>query len=137
MIGSGRFPPKNKKRWSFFKKWFKAIGYEVRGKKTLLRVKAKTMVRSELIEKIQRKFPHFTQKNVEKIISVIFDAVGDALADGKRVEFRGFGSFTVRWRSPRIARNPRTGERVSVGAKAVPFFRHSLALKDKINPEQK
>ncbi len=95
------------------------------------------MTRSELIEKIQRKFPHLTQKNVEKVITVIFNTISDALVADKRVEFRGFGSFTVRKREERIGRNPRTGQQVKVEAKAVPFFKHSRGLKDKLNADQK
>ncbi len=95
------------------------------------------MTRSELIEKIQKKFPNLTQKNVEKIITVIFNTISDALVSNKRVEFRGFGSFTVRKRDSRIGRNPRTGEQVDVKEKIVPFFKHSRGLKDKLNPEKK
>ncbi len=93
------------------------------------------MTRSELIERIQRKFPHLTQKNVEKIITVIFNTISEALVADRRIEFRGFGSFTVRKRDTRVGRNPRTGEKVEVSAKAVPFFKHSRGLKDKLNPE--
>ncbi len=95
------------------------------------------MTRSELIEKIQKKFPHLTQKNVEKVVGVIFNTITEALVADRRVEFRGFGSFTVRKRDERIGRNPRTGEQVKVEAKAVPFFKHSRGLKDKLNPGQK
>ncbi len=95
------------------------------------------MTRSELVEKVQRKFPHLTNKNVEKIVGVIFNTISDALVSDRRVEFRGFGSFTVRKRESRVGRNPRTGEQVKVSAKAIPFFKHSRGLKDKLNPGQK
>ncbi len=95
------------------------------------------MTRSELIEKIQKKFPHLTQKNIEKVVTVIFNTITDALVTNRRVEFRGFGSFTVRHREERIGRNPRTGEQVTVKAKSVPFFKHSRGLKYKLNTEKK
>ena len=81
------------------------------------------MTRSELIEKIAAKNPHLLQKDVERIVAVVFDTIVEALAKGDRVEFRGFGAFSVRTRSPRLAKNPRTGEQVKVEERKIPHFK--------------
>jgi len=91
------------------------------------------MIRSELIEKIAAENPHLYQKDVELIIDTIFDEIIEAMANGNRVELRGFGSFSVKLREARIGRNPRTGESVSVAAKAVPFFKTGKLLRDRLN----
>ncbi len=81
------------------------------------------MTKSELIEKVAVKNPHLSVKEVEKIVSVIFGSIISALEKGERVEFRGFGAFSVRHRAARTAKNPRTGEKVSVGERAIPHFK--------------
>ena len=91
------------------------------------------MIRSELIEKIAAENPHLYQKDVERIIDTIFDEIIDAMAEGDRVELRGFGSFSVKKREARTGRNPRTGESVQVEAKAVPFFKTGKSLRDRLN----
>ncbi len=91
------------------------------------------MIRSELIEKIAAENPHLYQKDVERIIDTIFDEIIDAMAEGDRVELRGFGSFSVKKREARTGRNPRTGESVQVEAKAVPFFKTGKLLRDRLN----
>ena len=91
------------------------------------------MIRSELIEKIAAENPHLYQKDVEMIVDTIFDEIIEAMANGNRVELRGFGSFSVKLREARIGRNPRTGESVSVDAKAVPFFKTGKLLRDRLN----
>ena len=90
------------------------------------------MTKSELIEKIAAKNPHLMLKDVDKIVGVIFDSIIDALAKGERVEFRGFGAFSVRKRSSRVAKNPRTGEDVLSPAARVPAFKAGKALKDAV-----
>lgn len=79
------------------------------------------MTKSELIARIAELNPHLYQSDAEKIVSTVFDEIGAALANGNRVELRGFGVFSVRSRNARAGRNPRTGEQVSVEAKNVPF----------------
>jgi len=91
------------------------------------------MIRSELIQKIADDNPHLFQRDVERIVATIFDEITDALAKGDRVELRGFGAFSVKRRDARVGRNPRTGESVSVEAKAVPFFKTGKLLRDRLN----
>ena len=94
------------------------------------------MTRSELIEKIAKENPHLYHTDAERIVSTVFDEITKALKDGNRVELRGFGVFSVRARNARAGRNPRTGEKVSVEAKNVPFFKAGKKLKDRLNAEE-
>ena len=91
------------------------------------------MTKSELIERIASKNPHLMLKDVEKIVNVVFETISDSLADGNRVEFRGFGAFSVRTRSPRIAKNPRTGEQVDVDMRKIPHFKMGKQLFELLN----
>ena len=91
------------------------------------------MTKSELIEKIAGKNPHLMVKDVERIVSVILDKITSSLAQGDRVEFRGFGSFSVRKRSARMAKNPRTGEAVKVEERCIPHFKTGKQLHDLLN----
>lgn len=91
------------------------------------------MIRSELIEKIAAENPHLFQRDVERIVNTIFERVIDAMADGDRVELRGFGAFSVKKRDARMGRNPRTGEAVQVEEKHVPFFKTGKLLRDRLN----
>lgn len=91
------------------------------------------MTKSELIEIITAKNPHLTLKDVDRVVNVIFDNIIEALSRGDRVEFRGFGTFSVRNRSARIAKNPRTGEQVRVGERKIPHFKCGKQLFDMIN----
>src|SRR6185312_4685845 len=75
------------------------------------------MIRSELVQKLCTDFPDLTQREVEGVVSAIFDSITEQLAHGGRVELRGFGAFSTRQRDGRVGRNPRTGESVSVDAK--------------------
>lgn len=93
------------------------------------------MTKSELIARIAELNPHLYQSDAEKIVSTVFDEIGAALANGNRVELRGFGVFSVRSRNARAGRNPRTGEQVSVEAKNVPFFKAGKKLKDMLNAD--
>ncbi|MBQ9235182.1 MAG: integration host factor subunit beta [Alphaproteobacteria bacterium] len=91
------------------------------------------MTRSELIERITLKNPHLTAKDVERVVNVIFDAIITSLTKGDRVEFRGFGTFSVRTRSARKAKNPRTGEQVSVDERKIPHFKCGKHLFEMLN----
>ena len=91
------------------------------------------MTKSELIERIAAKNPHLTIKDVENIVSVIFESITDSLAKGDRVEFRGFGAFSVRTRTPRLAKNPRTGEQVKVEERRIPHFKTGKQLFESLN----
>lgn len=91
------------------------------------------MIKSELIAKIAASNPHLYQRDIERIVNVIFDEIVDALARGDRVELRGFGAFTVKHRPPRQGRNPRTGASVEVDEKFVPFFKTGKELRERLN----
>ncbi|WP_420403350.1 integration host factor subunit beta [Nisaea sp.] len=91
------------------------------------------MTKSELIMRLAEANPHLYQRDVERIVSAIFDEISDALARGDRVELRGFGAFSVKKRDARVGRNPRTGDSVPVQEKFVPFFKTGKQLRDRIN----
>ena len=91
------------------------------------------MTKSELIARLAELNPHLYQRDVERIVTTIFDEIALALARGDRVELRGFGAFSVKHRDARTGRNPRTGTSVSVAAKAVPFFRTGKQLRERLN----
>lgn len=92
------------------------------------------MTKADLIEEISR-VCEFTRKESEVIVEAIFDSVVHALRDGDKIEIRGFGSFRTRQRKARIGRNPKTGARVDVPAKRIPFFKPSKELKDLVNQD--
>jgi integration host factor subunit beta len=95
------------------------------------------VIKSELIQKIAAANPHLLQRDIERIVNVMFDEIVSALARGDRVELRGFGAFTVKHRAPRTGRNPRTGTAVSVTEKFVPFFKTGKELRDRLNKADK
>ncbi len=91
------------------------------------------MIKSELIQKIAEDNPHLYQRDVERIVSTVFEEITAALARGDRVELRGFGAFSVKHRDGRMGRNPRTGDTVPVPAKSVPFFKTGKELRERMN----
>ena len=91
------------------------------------------MTKSELILKLSEQNPHLYQRDVERIVTTIFDEITEALARGDRVELRGFGAFSVKRREARQGRNPRTGDAVTVEEKYVPFFKTGKLLRDRLN----
>lgn len=91
------------------------------------------MVKSELIMRLAELNPHLYQRDIERIVSTVFEEVSQALARGDRVELRGFGAFSVKRRAARVARNPRTGAAVSVSEKHVPFFKTGKELRLSLN----
>jgi integration host factor subunit beta len=91
------------------------------------------MTKSELILRLAERNPHLYQRDVERIVSTIFEEIAGALARGDRVELRGFGAFSIKERNARVGRNPRTGEAVSVARKFVPFFKTGKDLRDRLN----
>jgi integration host factor subunit beta len=90
------------------------------------------MTKADLIDEVSR-LAELTRKDSEVILETIFDSVVRSLRAGDKIEIRGFGSFRTRQRKPRIGRNPKTGERVEVPAKKIPFFKPSKELKDLVN----
>jgi integration host factor subunit beta len=91
------------------------------------------MIKSELIALLAEKNPHLYQRDIERIVSCIFEEITAALARGDRVELRGFGAFSVKERPARTGRNPRTGDAVSVSQKFVPFFKTGKELRESLN----
>jgi integration host factor subunit beta len=91
------------------------------------------MIRSELVTIVAESNPHLTMRDVERIVATIFDQITDALAEGRRVELRGFGAFSTRARDARTGRNPRTGTAVKVDAKRVPYFKPGKELRERLN----
>ena len=94
------------------------------------------MTKSELIHKLGRQFTDLSLRTVEKSLDIIFSDISQALVKGNRVELRGFGSFAVRYRERRVGRNPRTGEKVDVVGKNVPFFKTGKGLRDRLNAQK-
>ncbi len=91
------------------------------------------MTKSELVYKLTQRFPDLSLRQVEKAVEEIFGEIGVALSKGARVELRGFGAFSVRYRERRAGRNPRTGEKVEVEGKYVPFFKAGKGLRERLN----
>jgi integration host factor subunit beta len=92
------------------------------------------MIKSELIEKLAEQNPHLYRRDVEDIVNAILDTVADALAQGGRVELRGFGVFTAKRRGARAGRNPRKGETIAVPEKVYPMFKMSREMLRRLNP---
>lgn len=91
------------------------------------------MTKSELIARLAERFPQLVAKDAELAVKVILDAMTDALARGDRIEIRGFGSFSLNHRPPRVGRNPRSGERVDVPEKWVPHFKAGKELRERVD----
>ena len=91
------------------------------------------MTRSDLIAELAASNPHLKLADLELLVDTVFEQIADALARGGRVELRGWGTFGVKQRSARIGRNPRTGEKVPVAAKPVPFFKTGNELHSRLN----
>ncbi|KZX76198.1 integration host factor subunit beta [Oleiphilus sp. HI0009] len=95
------------------------------------------MTKSELVEIIAAKQTQLSVKDVELAVKTIIDLMSETLAEGQRIEIRGFGSFSLHYRSPRVGRNPKTGESVTLEAKHVPHFKPGKELRDIVNDSLK
>lgn len=91
------------------------------------------MTKSDLIRRLADANPHLYQRDIERIVSTVFEQISEALARGDRVELRGFGAFSVRSRDARTGRNPRTGDEVQVPNKVVPYFKTGKELRERLN----
>jgi integration host factor subunit beta len=91
------------------------------------------MTKSELIEKLAGKLSHLSAKDVEDSIKEILELMAGSLSQGDRIEIRGFGSFSLHYRAPRIGRNPKTGESVELQGKYVPHFKPGKELRERVN----
>ena len=92
-----------------------------------------TVTKSELIESIAARHEQLSAKDVELAIKTMIDAMSQVLASGGRIEIRGFGSFSLHYRAPRIGRNPKTGDTVKLTGKYVPHFKPGKELRDRVN----
>lgn len=93
------------------------------------------MIKSELVQKLAEENPNLFHRDIERIVSVVFQEIADSLARGERVELRGFGAFSVKHRPARVGRNPRSGEPVHIEEKYSPFFKAGKELRDRLNAE--
>ncbi len=91
------------------------------------------MTRSDLVEALSERFNQLGQRDAELAVKAILESIGDALVSGQRIEIRGFGSFSVNQRPPRVGRNPRSGESVQIPAKRVPHFKPGKALREAVD----
>ena len=90
------------------------------------------MTKSELIEKLASDFPHVQVKDVESSVKEILEQMAQSLATSERIEIRGFGSFSLHYRAPRVGRNPKTGDKVELDGKYVPHFKPGKELRDRV-----
>ncbi|WP_255419286.1 integration host factor subunit beta [Limnohabitans sp. T6-5] len=91
------------------------------------------MTRSDLVEELAARFAQLTHRDAELAVKTVLDAMSDALAKGHRIEIRGFGSFSINRRPPRVGRNPRSGESVQIPEKRVPHFKPGKALREAVD----
>ena len=91
------------------------------------------MIRSELLQELHRDNPELRAEEIEQVVDIFFDEIAQRLAEGGRVELRGFGAFSTREREARSGRNPRTGDAVDVPAKRVPYFKAGKEIRERLN----
>lgn len=97
----------------------------------------KSLTKSELIDRVAAKQSQLPAQDVELAVKSLLDAMTDSLAEGQRIEVRGFGSFSLHYRAPRVGRNPKTGESVQLTGKHVPHFKPGKALRERVNKAAK
>jgi integration host factor subunit beta len=93
------------------------------------------MIRSELLQELHKDNPELHADEIEQVVDIFFDEIAQRLAEGGRVELRGFGAFSTRERDARTGRNPRTGEAVDVAAKRVPYFKAGKEIRERLNAD--
>ena len=91
------------------------------------------MTKSDLIVRLAERFPQLVAKDADLAVKMILDAMSDALAKGDRIEIRGFGSFSLNYRPPRVGRNPKSGDKVSVPERWVPHFKAGKELRERVD----
>jgi len=91
------------------------------------------MIKSQLVQRIAARNPGLFQRDIEKVVNIVLATIVAALARGDRVELRGFGQFSIRFRKPRTGRNPRTGEPVTIGRKVFPHFKTGKEMARRLN----
>jgi integration host factor subunit beta len=92
-----------------------------------------SMIRSELLQLLARDNPELRAEEIEQVVDIFFDEISARLAEGGRVELRGFGAFSTRQRESRQGRNPRSGQSVAVPAKRVPYFKPGKEMRERLN----
>lgn len=92
------------------------------------------MTKAELVDEVARS-TQLTKKHAEIIVNTVFDSIVHSLKEGEKIELRGFGSFRIRHRGPRQGRNPKTGEKVEVPAKRIPYFKPGKELREMLNSD--
>jgi integration host factor subunit beta len=93
----------------------------------------KTLTKSELIERLAQRHPRLVARDADEAVKTLLDAMSEALASGSRIEIRGFGSFALNYRPPRVGRNPKSGAKVFVPAKFVPHFKAGKELRERVD----
>ncbi|MEO6387277.1 MAG: integration host factor subunit beta [Croceibacterium sp.] len=93
------------------------------------------MIRSELLQALTSENPELRPEEVEQVVDIFFDEISARLAEGGRIELRGFGTFSTRQRDARTGRNPRTGEPVKVPEKSVPYFKPGKEMRERLNAD--
>ena len=93
------------------------------------------MIRSELLQALSADNPDLRPEEIEQVVDIFFEEISQRLAEGGRVELRGFGTFSTRERDARVGRNPRTGEKVDVPSKRVPYFKPGKEMRERLNPD--
>ncbi len=93
------------------------------------------MIRSELLQSLAADNPDLRPEEIEQVVDIFFDEITERLAEGGRVELRGFGTFSTRERDARVGRNPRTGDPVDVPAKRVPYFKPGKEMRERLNSD--
>ncbi len=91
------------------------------------------MTKSELVQRLGKRYPHYPISEIEKGVKIILEHISETLGQGRRVEVRGFGSFSVRYRAPKTGRNPRTGDAVELNGKYATHFKPGKYLRESVN----
>ena len=94
------------------------------------------MTKAELVERVANQI-NLTKKQTEVVVNTVFSSITESLAEGKKVELRGFGSFRIRQRNARVGRNPKSGQKVEVPSKKVPFFKAGKELRELVDEHEK
>lgn len=99
----------------------------------MIRSGCNDMTKNELIKKISEKYKTYSREDIALVVQTIFNSMTDAMTKNERIEIRGFGAFTIRERKPRIGRNPKSGEKVALNNRKVPFFKTGKELRLKVD----
>lgn len=93
------------------------------------------MTKSQLVAKLAKRFPHLYLRDLETLVNTVLGEISTGLVQGDRIELRGFGAFSIRKRDPRVARNPKNGDAVTVGERYAIYFRAGKELRERVNAD--